>query len=212
MKIVKPFTSNKDPHNHYITRLHFYNGVLKNFYMRGAITCPEGEKEGFAIMAGMDLTENVIIVFEQFRFWTVNHWLNPDGTIHQRDDGAGFHLGLMQFINDNNGKYRCVSYFRGGQHVDTWIRYGKEVYTNPECPRTIELIEVPYVSEIGPNLLLEKINTAKFRVESDSWLAKSVERFVNMRAVGTEPDNPTRCLMTLLAGFDHCPGVRRNVL
>ena len=210
MIIVKPFASDKDPSNHYTTRLHFSNGVVKDFYMRGSIAWPEGNKEGFALMAGMDLTENVVIIFEQFRFWMVAHWLNADGTIHERDDEPGYHLGLMQFITDNITKYRCCSYFRGGQHIDIWNRYGKEVYTNPQCPRSIELIDVPYVKENGPNLLLEKINTAKFRMENESLLDKSVKQFVNMQAANLDYDNATLALMTLLAGFDYTPWVSLN--
>ena len=208
MIINKPFAADIDKNNHYTTRLHFHGGAVKDFYMRGAIAWPEGKKEGFALMAGMDLIEKVVIVFEQFRFLTVDNWLNQDGTIHQRDDGAGYHLGLMQFITQNLSKYRCSSYFRGGQHVDVWNRYGKEVYTNSQCPKHIELIEVPYVSEVGPGLLIEKINTEKFRAATDSLLAQSVVQFVNMQAVNIEYDNAALSLMTLLAGFDHQPWVK----
>ena len=211
MIIVKPFAADKDPNNHYTTRLYFLNGVVKNFYLRGSIAWPEGKKEGFAIMSGLDLTEKVIIVFEQYRFWTIDHWYNDDGTIHERDDGKGWHLGLMQFIADNIAKYRCCSYYRGGQHVDVWNRYGKEVYTNEQCPKRLELIEIPFVPQIGPNLLLEKINTGKFRIESETWLANSVVQFVNTQAIDATYDNATLALMTLLAGFDYAPWVKLSV-
>jgi len=208
MIIVKPFTSNIDPNNHYTTRLHFGNGVVKNFYMRGAIAWPEGKKEGFALMAGLDLIENVVIIFEQFRFWTISHWLKADGNIHEREDGPGYHLGLIQFITGNLSLYRCCSYFWGGQHVDIWNRYGKEVYGHSQTPRRIELIEVPYVKEIGENLLLEKLKTRKFKGESDSLLSQSTTQFVNMRAADATYDNATLALMVLLAGFEFQPWVK----
>ena len=210
MMIVRPFTSDKDPNNHYTTRLHFENGVVKNFYMRGAIAWPEGKKEGFAIMAGMDLFENVVIIFEQFRFWTVSHWLKPDGNITERDDGPGYHLGLIQFITDNLSLYRCCTYFWGGQHIDIWNRFGREIYSNPQTPKKIELIEVPYAKEVGPDLLLEKLKTRKFKGESDSLLEKSVTQFVNMQAADAGYDNAALSLMSLLVGFDFMPWVKIN--
>lgn len=208
MIINKPFASDKDPQNHYTTNLHFENGAVKRFFMRGSIAWPEGQKEGFALMAGMDLAEDVVVIFEQFRFWTIAHWLNADGTIHEREDGPGYHLGLMQFIADNLTKYRCCSYFRGGQHIDIWNRYGKEVYMNPQCPRLIELIDVPYVDENGLNLLFEKINTAKFVGETDSLLNVSINQFIDIRSGNIDFDNAALALMTLLSGFDYTPWVK----
>uniref|UniRef100_A0A6H1ZLF8 Uncharacterized protein n=2 Tax=viral metagenome TaxID=1070528 RepID=A0A6H1ZLF8_9ZZZZ len=210
MMIVRPFTSDKDPNNHYTTRLHFENGVVKNFYMRGAVAWPEGKKEGFAIMAGMDLIENVVIIFEQFRFWTVGHWLKADGNITEREDGPGYHLGLIQFITDNLSLYRCCTYFWGGQHIDIWNRFGREIYSNPQTPKKIELIEVPYAKEVGPDLLLEKLKTRKFKGESDSLLEKSVTQFVNMQAADAGYDNAALSLMSLLVGFDFMPWVKIN--
>ena len=208
MIINRPFTAEIDPNNRYTTRLHFVNGAVKDFYMRGSVAWPEGKKEGFALMAGLDLFEGVIIVFEQFRFWTIGHWVNPDGSIHEREDGPGYHLGLTQFLSDNLSRYRCASYFYGGQHIDVHTRYANEVYKHPQTTRRLELIEVPYVSEVGPNILLEKLHTAKFRGETDSILDGSVTQFVNMQAANVDPDNPTLALMTLLAGFEHQPHVK----
>lgn len=207
MIINKPFTSDIDKNNPYTTHLHFTNGVVKKFYMRGAVAWPEGKKEGFALMAGLDLIEKIVIIFEQFRFWTVNHWFNADGTVHQRDDDpAQYHLGLTQFVSDNLSRYQSASYFYGGQHVDTHTRYGRELYQ--KATRRLELIEVPYVKEVGPNLLLEKINTEKFTMEAGSLLSRSVIQFGNMQAVdNADYDNAVLSLMTLLAGFEHQPWV-----
>lgn len=209
MIINKPFTSHIDPNNQYTTNLHFRNGVVKKFYMRGAIAWPDGPKEGFALMAGWDLIEKIVIIFEQYRFWTIPHWLNDDGTIHAREDGKGYHLGLTQFISENLSQYQCASYFYGGQHIDTHLRYGRELYA--AATRRLELIEVPYVKEVGPNLLLEKINTVKFTMEAESILSKSVIQFVNTQAAGAEYDNPALALMTLLSGFEFQPWVNHEI-
>ena len=178
--------------------------------MRGSIAWPEGKKEGFAIMAGLDLETGHVIIFEQFRFWTVPHWFNDDGTIHKRDDRTGWHVGLVQFIAGSSSLYQCSSYFYGGQHVDVNMRYAREVYGNPQVPARLELIEVPYVAETGPDLLHEKLKTHKFKGDTDSILNQSVVQFVNMQAAQVDYDNAVLALMALLAGFDFQPWVKIN--
>ena len=207
MIILKPFTSVRDLDNPYTTHLHFEGPAIKPFYMRGAIAWPEGKKEGFALMAGMDLRERIIIIFEEFRFWTIPHWFNDDGTIHARDDGEGYHIGLIEFLQDNLSKYKAASYFLGGQHVDVQTRWRTDVYRNPEVTRRLEMIEVPYVSEIGDELLLEKLKTRKFKGATDSLLDKSVRQFNNMQTTNVEHDNAVLALKSLLAGFEHQPWV-----
>jgi len=178
--------------------------------MRGSIAWPEGRKEGFAIMSGYDLDADQVIIFEQFRFWTVPHWFNSDGTIHTRDDGDGWHLGLIKFITDNLSLYRCCSYFWGGQHIDVWTRHARAVYAHPQMPKRLELIEVPFVAVLGPDLLHEKIKTRKFYAENGSILHQSAIQFANMQTTNTDYDNPALALMALLAGFDHQPWVKLN--
>jgi len=200
--INKPFTSNIDRENHYSTYLHFEGGAVKKFYMRGSIAWPEGKNEGFALMAGYDLTEDIVIIFEEFPFWTISHWLKGDQTVMERPEG-GYHLGLIQFIVDNFSKYKCCSYFRGGQHENIWQRFGQEVYRTTMLPKETELIEVPYVSEIGDGLILEKLKTQKFKGQTDSDLDKAVKQFYNMQAAKVDHGNEIMALRALLAGFEH---------
>lgn len=211
MIILKPFAADIDKANHYTTNLHFDGGVVKPFYLRGSIAWPVGKEEGFALLAGFDLQAREIIVFEEFRFWTFEHWRNPDGSIHERDieEGAGFHLGLIQFIQDNISKYNASSYFWGGQHIDIWSRWGSEVYSHKETPRRVELIEVPYVSEVGDGLIHEKLKTKQFKGASGSLLETSVTQFVNMQNTGNDvgSDNAVHALRALLAGFQFQPWV-----
>ena len=68
--------------------------LVKEFYMRGSIAWPEGKQEGFALMAGLDLVTGTVIVFEQFKYWTVSHWLHDGGTIQERSDGGYYLLGM----------------------------------------------------------------------------------------------------------------------
>uniref|UniRef100_A0A6M3IYM9 Uncharacterized protein n=1 Tax=viral metagenome TaxID=1070528 RepID=A0A6M3IYM9_9ZZZZ len=207
MRIVKPLTTTMDPHNRYTSRLHFRNGVVRDFYMRGAIAFPNGKKEGFAVMAGVDLETGFIIIFEQFRYWTISHWLNDDGTIHEREDG-GYYLGLIQFITDNLSLYQCGSYYWGGQHIDVWTRHATALYDI--APSRLELIEVPYVALNGLDLLHAKIKTHGFRADTDSVLDQSITQFVNMQTTNADYDNAALCLMILLSGFEFQPWMKTN--
>ena len=207
MIILKPFTAELDTQNRYTTHLHFTGGAVKRFYMRGSVAWPEGKKEGYALMAGYDLDAEKVVIFEQFPFWTISHWLHDDGTIHERKEG-GHYLGLIQFLSDNLTLYRCASYFWGGQHIDIWNRFAREVYQHPQASRRLELIEVPYVADVGPDILLEKLTTHKFKGEADSALEQSVSEFKGMQTTNADYGNPTLSLMTLLAGFDFAPWVK----
>lgn len=206
MIIKKPITATIDPNNRYTTNLHYPGGGRLKFYMRGAISWPRANDEGFAIMAGQDLRDNIIIIFEQFRFWMVDHWLNPDKTIRKRHDG-GYHLGLIQFLQECEACYKCSSYFYGGQHVDLIKRHVNDVYRNPMLPRRVELIEVPFVSEVGDDLMLEKSETRQIKAQKDSFLDKSFSQWFNSRKVGIGDNNQVNALRILLTGFDFQPWV-----
>lgn len=177
--------------------------------MRGAIAWPEPMKsEGFALMAGLNLADQTILIFEQFRFWTITHWLNPDGTIRQRKTDPGqYHTGLIQFIQDNEAKYKCSSYFWGGQHIDITTRPLKKLYRNPMLTRHIELIEVPYVSEVGDGLVLEKLQLRAFKADNKSFIHNAVEQWYAMRETGKSDNNIVHCLKCLLAGYEYLPWV-----
>lgn len=214
MIIRKPITATKDRHNRYATWLHFEGGQRLKFYMRGAIAWPEADREGFAMMAGLNIADGIILIFEQFRFWTIKHWLNPDGAVRQReDDPDQYHLGLIQFIQDNEALYKCASYFHGGQHVDVHTRHRRELYRQKMLTQHIELIEVPYVSEVGDDLILEKLQLRAYKGDHDSFLAKSIEQWIKIRAAGTGDNNQVHALRALLAGFEYLPWreMKRNV-
>lgn len=207
MIILQPHLCDLDKDNKYTTFAHFHGGHVRKFYFRGAIAWPQGTEEGFALLAGQDLDTKHIIIFKQYPFWTIDNWLKPDGNIYTREDGKGYYTGLLEFIADNLAHFKCASYFWGDQHIEYYQRFAKEVYQNPQASRRIELIEVPYVHENGPSLLLEKLRTEKFSGEVDTILEKSLSMFTGMQTTKADYDNPVRALMTLLAGFEFQPWV-----
>jgi len=204
MIIQKPIAA--IPKTRYETVLHFERGERVKFYMRGAIAWPEGDQEGFAMMAGQRLSDKVIFIFEQFRWQTVSPWTTPTGQIQVREDGS-YHVGLIQFVLDCNTRYKANSFFHGGQHIDIVQRYAIDLYRNPLLPRQIELIEVPYVKELGDDLIIEKLKMKGFIGQWESDLHRSVERWENMRAADVGNDNAVHALRALLCGFEHQPYV-----
>lgn len=206
MIIRKPKFARQDEHNRYTTLLHFEGGPPRKYYMRGAIAWPEGDKEGFSLLAGLDTISKIIYIFEEFQFWMVNHWLDDDGSIHQRTDEHGnptgeYHTGLCQFMQNNYTKYKAYAYFWGGQHIDIWQRYGGEVYKNRIVPRALEMIEVPYVAEVGDNLIAEYQNTDRIKGDQRSKL------YVMLQEAAVSDNNGVQALRALLAGYEHQPWV-----
>jgi len=212
MPIKQPITSNKDPNDHRATWLHFEGGGKLKFYMRGSIAWPEGSQEGFATMAGIELLSGKIIVFDQFRFWTIEHMLNPDGTIKKREDGDGWQLGLIQFILDCVKKYSCCTFFHGGQQIDVARRHLIMVYKNAMLPRYAQFVEVPYVSEVGDDLIREKTKLRQYVVQERTPLAESIKQWINMQASGTGDSNAVHALRCLLAGLSFQPYVELKTI
>ena len=204
MIIKKPITATINKDNQYSTYLHFERGERIQFYTRGAIAWPEGDREGFVLMAGQRIDTGIIYIFEQMWFWTIDHWLNPDGSVKQRPAG-GFYLGLIQAILDWDALYKCCSYFHGGQHVDVVRRHSIELYRNQLLPRRIQIIDVPYVKEVGDDLIKERLQKRGFVGQIDSPLHKSVSQYTAMAAAGVGDNNAVHCLRALFSGYEHQP-------
>lgn len=210
MIIQRPITAARDPNNRYRTVLHFERGENIPFYMRGAISWPELEQQGFVLMAGQNIETGIVYIFEQEWFWTVPIWTNPDGTLRKNDTG-GYHLGLIQFIKDWEALYKCAAYFYGGQHPDLTRRYGIELYRNDLTPKNISLIEAPYVKEVGDDLVFEKMRSQKFMGQWESHLHKSLEKWKSLRSAGIGGNGAIHSLRALFAGLEAYPFVKMEM-
>lgn len=211
MIIQKPITATIAKNDQYRTALHFERGQVVPFYIRGAIAWPEGPQEGFALLAGQRISDSKIFIFEQFRFWTIAHWLNPDGSLKTREDGSGHHLGLIQVIQDWEALYKCAAYFHGGQHIDVVRRHSLELYRHPLLPRRTGLIEVPYVKEVGDDLIREKGRTNRYMLERHSFLGQALEQWLGLQAAGVGDNNMIHCLRVILAGYEANPYVKTEI-
>lgn len=202
MIIQKPITAT--PKTPYESVLHFERGGKVKFYMRGAIAFPDLGMEGFALFAGQRLSDNKIFIFEQFRFWTIDQRLKPNGSMFQKEDGT-FETGLIQFVADVESRYRSCSFYYGGQHPDLVRRYANELYRHKLLSRNFELIEVPFVNEVGDGLIIDKLKVDGFIGEVDSYLAHSAEQWSKLRTANVGENNDIQALRILLAGYENNP-------
>jgi hypothetical protein len=195
MIIPHPHTFKRSD-NPYRTKL-FFEGQSAEFYLRGAISWPEGRKEGFALLAGMHLQSKKIWLFDEWVFWTIDHWVLEDGTIKQRDDG--FWYGLTHFMTQNAAKFGCTSYFWGGQHEDVARRNIKAVYRSKMAPPDVHLIEAPYVHQVGDDLIEEYLRLERLSGDANSVL------FEHLSTAGVDDRGGVQALRCLLSGYEHQP-------
>jgi hypothetical protein len=119
----------------------------QDFYVMGSVSWPDGEREGFALLAGEHLEDKRIIVFREYRFRTIDHWILPDGSLKQ--------FGFIHFLVDCWKDFQCRSFF---WHEDDEVhrRYSLQCY---ECDRVQpkpEFIRVLYSGQdIGDNVIDE---------------------------------------------------------
>lgn len=200
MIIPTPISSQFRNDDNRIVRLFFEGGKFRDFYIRGAIAWPDGKNEGFAVLAGHTIDgSRQVWIFREFPFWTIENWTDEAGNIKLREDGKAYYLGLVQFISECFTKFKGHSWFWGGQHEDIKRRYALEVYRNPVTPRAFSLIEVPYVREVGDNLIADYFRRGQIKFDGNSMLNEL------FREAEIEDNNGRHVLRALFAGYEHLP-------
>lgn len=203
MIIPKPISYRPDPVNQRTTRLFFKDHKAADFYMAGSIAWPEDKYPGFVILSGQSLgdPEKKILIFEEQEFWTIDNWLNTDGNLKTGPGNHGYWYGLSHFLNNAVLKYNCRLYFYGGQHIDINRRYMIQLYDSKITPRPIDLIEVPYVNEVGHDLISEYAKLAKVSWDGNSDLCRL------MHSIDHEENNGNRAFRCLLSGYEYMPWI-----
>ena len=202
MLIPKPISHRPDPENHRTSRLFFKGQQAADFYMVGSIAWPEDKKPGFVLLSGQHLghVEKKIWLFDEQEFWSIDNWLKPDGNLKDRKEG-GYWYGISHFISDCWSKYGCRTFFYGGQHPDINQRYMIEFYKSKMVPRSIQLVEIPYVTEMGNDIVSEYVRHAKFEASKDTRL------FQLMQTPENDENNGKHALKVLFSGFEWVPWV-----
>ena len=203
MIIQKPISYRPDPVNPRTTRLFFADHKAADFYMVGSIAWPEDKYPGFVLLSGQNLmdSEKKIMIFEEQEFWTIDNWLSSDGNLKTMPGNHGYWYGLSHFLNITVSKYGCRSYFYGGQHMDINRRYMNQFYRSNITPRPIDLIEVPYVNEVGNDLISEYAKLEKVRWDDNSNLCRL------MHSIDYEENNGNRSFRCLLSGYETMPWI-----
>jgi hypothetical protein len=169
------------------------------YYMMGSVCWPEprptGITEGYSLMAGQDVQTGLIVVFEEFSFATVNHWLN--------DTGGLVRLGLEQFLVDNWHTYRCGSYVIAQDEV-THKRHARQVWESKTISPVPDFIRVPMSEPVMTGILHSALDVGKFVGDTRSRLRQETEIYLNQPDLDTEPPS-VRALKYLLAGYEHMP-------
>jgi len=180
--------------------------------MLGSIAWPEGKLPGFAILSGQNLTDpdHKIWIFEEQEFLTVDNWLQSDGNLRENKVNGkiiGHWYGLSHFLVNMYAQYGAVSYCYGGQHPDVNHRHIVNFYKSKVIPKSVQLIEVPFVKETGASVVSEYIKLDMAVADRNTKL------FQLMSTPDTDENNGKQAIKALFCGYEHVPwiDIRREV-
>lgn len=190
----------------YFDTVHGKCGV--DYYVMGSVSWPEGIRDGFALLAGVNQLDDRIQIFREFTFKTVDHWITPNGQLRQH--------GFISFLADAWKDFQCRSFF-WFQDDEVHRRYSLECY---QCDRVVpkpEFIRVMYSSqEIGDNVIdeigrLQRLPLDAGIDDNGRYRSKLYEGLVQYRTMkDSEPKKPfvneaVHALRCLLGGFIYNP-------
>ena len=171
-------------------RLFFENRESAEFYIRGAVSWPEGSEPGFAVLGAQDIKTKLIWVFEGYEFFSI-------APVFQQDKKT--FKGLADFLTLIWSTYSCRTlYWR--QSPDVHKRYAMKCYELPTIQPKPEFIKVHYTEEItAENLLKEMAARGEFKASKQGELYQNINN----------PDKPLskHALVCLLAGFEYLPWI-----
>lgn len=206
MIIPKPISHRPDPDNPWTTRLFFREVGAADFYINGSIAWPEGKNPGFVLLSGMNLDdpERKIWLWEEQEFWTIDNWIDGSGNLKERKENGqpvGHWYGIGHFVSRAYAMCGCVRYFYGGQHPDVNKRHLMGFYKSRMIPRAVQMVQVPYVKELGDDLISEYVGLKKFSADANSRLATL------MRTPEEDENNGKHALKALFAGYEKNPWI-----
>lgn len=175
-----------------------------DYYMMGAVSWPEGMMDGFALLAGEDQTDKRVLIFREFAFRTIDHWILPDHSFKQH--------GFLAFLADAWKDFQCRSFF-WYQDEEIHRRYSLECYQCDRVSPKPEFIRVLYSGqEIGDNVIDEVGRLQRLPLNTtigadgkpNSKLYEGLVQYRTMRdADPTKPfmNEAVHALRCLLGGF-----------
>ena len=171
----------------------------REFYMRGGVCWPEGDSDGFAIMAGQQIGNDQIYVFEQIEFATIED-------IRDKSQIIKYH-GLASWLNRCWSKYFGRRYF-WNQPQAIHDRFRLQVYRSGSIEPKPGFIEIDLGKDEEHPLVADFVRAGRLVIGKDSELARQLE--VARHDEKTELP-AVRALGRLLAGLQRYPFVRGHV-
>jgi hypothetical protein len=171
----------------------------KEFYMRGAVCWPEGDSDGFAIMAGQQIDNGQVYVFEQAGFITIDD-------IRGKDQIIKYH-GLASWLNRCWSKYFARRYF-WNQPQAIHDRFRLQIYRSRSVEPKPGFIEIDLGKTEERPLVADFIRTELLIVGKDSELAEQLD----IARQDEKAELPAvRALGRCLAGLQRFPFARDHV-
>ena len=173
------------------------------FHIRGAIAWPDGDLQGFAFIAGMEVEghNKAVMAFDEFEFWTIDHLIDEDGKFIQ--------TGLCWFLNEMWSKYQVQSYFVY-QPLDLRKRWETRTYESEMIQPKPYLISIPEIDQVGDRLVSEYINVGRFHGDGDSVLRRHYEEYISNPSLKT-PRMGVHALKLMICGMEKDPYVKPTI-
>ena len=184
-------------------KLLFEDRPSREFFMRGALAWPEGERDGFVIVAGLDLANQNIWIFREFPFISVEHFYSEGDIVRK---------GLFQFFDECRSRFYCQTYFFS-QPDELHHRFTNYIYKTPTIPwPKPEFIRVRFSDqEIADNIIREALvrdtlhgNRRESKVFNEIFGLTGDDE---AKKKARERSLPIHALRCLLAGYEYYPWV-----
>jgi len=170
----------------------------REFYMRGGVCWPEGDANGFAIMAGQQFNNGRVYVFEQMEFATIDDIIQ---------DGQIRYHGLSSWLNQCWSKYFAYLYF-WNQPQAIHDRFRLQISRSRSVEPKPGFIEIDLGNDNERPLVADFVRTERLVIGKDSELTEQLE----VARHDEKAELPAvRALGRCLAGLQRFPFARDDV-
>jgi len=169
-----------------------------HYYMRGGICFPvpvDGSISGYAVMCGRNLVSNVIYVFEEREFFTIDHVI--DG------EKGGIKLkGLSTWFNDCWTRYYADTFYFHQDH-ETCQKYRLQVVRSPMIANKPHFVEIKWSDDNqAMHTVFEKDILQQLKYSKDGKVYQQLQEY-NADQDGVYP--ALHSLKCALSGYDRYP-------
>jgi hypothetical protein len=170
----------------------------REFYLRGAVTWPEGDSDGFALLGGQNVKGSRVYVFEEIEFATVDDVIQ---------DGRIRYHGLSSWLLRCWSKYFARLYF-WNQPQAIHDRFRLQVYRSRSVEPKPAFLEIDLGKDEERPLVADFVRTERLVIGRDSELAKQLD----VARLDEKAELPAvRALGRLLAGLQRYPFVYHHI-